>query len=111
MQAKLPLYAGILIVHRGSWSCPATLHAVVVWLSCCCITIWLYCCRNTLLQLSELLSEVSLSKQPGLQAAAEALVGHLHKALAGIPARVLAGDAEQGLAALISSWGLEPQVR
>jgi hypothetical protein len=64
----------------------------------------------TLLQLSELLSEVSLSKQPGLQAAAEALVAQLHKALAGIPARVLAGDAEQGLAALISSWGLEPQV-
>lgn len=63
-----------------------------------------------LLQLSELLSEVSLSKQPGLQAAAEALVGQLQKALAGTPARVLTGDADQGLAALISSWGLEPQV-
>jgi hypothetical protein len=63
-----------------------------------------------LLQLSELLSEVSLSKQPGLQAAAEALVGQLEKALAGTPARVLTGDADQGSAALISSWGLEPQV-
>ncbi|WIA14624.1 hypothetical protein OEZ85_003130 [Tetradesmus obliquus] len=61
------------------------------------------------LQLSELLSEVSLCKQPGLQAAAEALVGQLQKALAGTPARVLTGDADQGLAALISSWGLEPQ--
>lgn len=63
-----------------------------------------------LVQVSELLSELAICRGPGSRAAVEGLVQQLSAALAQLPARVVRGQTDQGVAQLISSWGVNPQV-